>query len=582
MTLNRNVVVFALFVGSALGLRGSAGEHRAHLSDDLLGHRALHTTERTRVIVHGDAETVDALAARHHVTVLNRLPGGAVLAANSAEVAELAADSSIDHLSGDPLMTTSMLVSNKSTAADQVWAGVPGLFGIGAIKGVNGQGIGVAVIDSGISAHAALLNAALQTKVVANVSLIADDPSVADAFGHGTHVAGIIAGNNTAAKTVTGLYTGGIAPGVQLVNIRVLGANGVGRTSDVINGIQWAIDHRAQYNIRVINLSIGHPVMESATTDPLCEEVAKAVQAGIVVVAAAGNAGVDANGAHVLGGIVSPGNSPWAITVGALNTWSTVSRSDDTVTTYSSRGPTRYDKAVKPDVGAPGNKIISLEASGAALPSMYSYLHKAGTGTNSYMQLSGTSMAAPMVSGGVALLLQGTPSMVPSQVKLALQTGATYVADGGLMGAGAGSVNFWSSRKIAASGLTALTSSLIGGVLSPSSGAAFWDAGTLAQRLYDGNGLRFLSILQAPLYWLNPSLLNFGDLNLFGLGNPLASIAAKSLLYGQIGAWTSSQSIMWGDAIYDPNGQSIMWGDSHTSDGTSIMWGDSMTAPDPR
>ena len=117
-----------------------------------------------------------------------------------------------------------MSISNQATAADQARAGVAGgLFGLGAIPGVNGQGIVVAVVDSGISPHAALAN-----KVVANVSLVTGDPSVADAFGHGTHVAGIIAGNTTAAQSVTGLFNGGVAPGVQLVNVRVLGADGWG------------------------------------------------------------------------------------------------------------------------------------------------------------------------------------------------------------------------------------------------------------------------------------------------------------------------------------------------------------------
>ena len=263
----------------------------------------------------------------------------AVISANSAELDDLAADSAIDHLSGDPLVRVGMSISNQSTAADQVRAGVAGgLLGIGAIPGVSGQGIGVAIVDSGISPHAALVS-----KVVANVSLITGDPSVGDAFGHGTHVAGIIAGNATAARSVTPLFTGGLAPGVQLVNVRVLGADGVGRTSDVIAGIQWAIANRARYNIRIINLSLGHPVMEPAATDPLCEVVEQAVQAGIVVIAAAGNDGVTADGRMILGGINSPGNSPWAITVGSLNTWGTVKRTDDTVTSYSSRGPARFD-----------------------------------------------------------------------------------------------------------------------------------------------------------------------------------------------------------------------------------------------
>jgi serine protease AprX len=577
MTFKRISIVLALVTVTSLGLRGAEGQH-AHLSDDLLGHVARHTSARTRVIVHGDADALAALTTRHHVSVLRTLAGGAVISANSAELAEIAADSAFDHLSGDPLVKVGMSVSNQATGADQVRAGVAGgLLGIGAIPGVNGQGIGVAIVDSGISPHAALTN-----KVVANVSLISGDPSVLDAFGHGTHVAGIIAGNANAASSVTSLFNGGIAPGVQLVNVRVLGADGVGRTSDVIAGIQWAIANRARYNIRIINLSLGHPVMEPSATDPLCEVVADAVQAGMVVVAAAGNDGVAPDGSRILGGINSPGNSPWAITVGSLNTWGTAKRNDDTITTYSSRGPARFDGTVKPDIAAPGNKIVSLEASGSYIPSAYSYLHRAGNGNNSYMQLSGTSMAAPMVSGGVALLLQGSPNMSPSQVKMALQAGATYMPDAGLMGAGAGSVNFMASRKLTTTLLGVLPTNLIGGLLSPASGAMFWDTGTLATRLYAGVGIRLLSILQGPLAWLNSSLLNAGDLNLLGLGNPLASIAAKSLLYGQVADWTNSQTIMWGTSITDPSGQTIMWGTSYTTEGTTIMWGTSTTAEDPK
>jgi hypothetical protein len=163
-----------------------------------------------------------------------------------------------------------------------------------------------------------------------------------------------------------------------------------------------------------------------------------------------------------------------------------------------------------------------------------------------------------------------------------MQTGATYVKNGGLMGAGAGSVNFWASRKSASSGLLgSVLNTVVGGIGATSSGASFWDAGTLSGRLYGGLGIRLLSLLEAPLVWLNPSLLNYGDLNLVGLLNPLASIGPKWLQYGQIGDWTDSSTIMWGDTIYDPQGQTIMWGDSYTN-GTTIMWGDSIGAGDPQ
>ena len=572
--LPRPAIVLALVASSALTLRGSSAEHRALLSSDLFAHLAKHTNAKARVIVRGTDAELDALAYRHKLQIVRRLVGAAVMFANSDEVARLAADAGVNLLSGDAEVRPAMSVSIKATAADQAWSGSSGLLGIGSIAGVTGQDIGVAVVDSGISPHAALAN-----KVVANISFVTGDASVLDAFGHGTHVAGIIAGMGSVASSVTPLYKGGIAPGVKLVNVRVLGANGSGLTSDVIAGIEWAINNRAKYNIRVINLSLGHPVFESCVTDLLCQKVQKAVDNGIVVVASAGNSGKSADGRTVLGSITVPGNSPVALTVGALNTWGTAGRSDDSVTTYSSRGPTRYDNIVKPDLAAPGNKIISLEAPGAFLAGTYPFLHKAGTGSNAYMQLSGSSMAAPMVSGGVALLLQGQPSLTAAQVKLVLQSGSTFVSNGGLMGAGAGSMNIWSARQYASKGLA---SSVLSAVLG-ASGASYWDAGTLADRMNNGLGIRLLSLLEAPLAFLNPSMLHYGDLNLIGLLNPLRLVSPKMLQWGQIGTWTNNQQIIWGDTVYDPQGQQIIWGDADTTDDNQIIWGDAvLTSSDPQ
>lgn len=575
--------LFATTVAVALAassLHGAApATHRAHLSADLatiLASGPASGRGHVRVIVHGDAA---AIAARHGLSLARRLADGGVLDVTPAELNRLAADPGVDHLSGDMPVRAFTSVQNQSTGADQVWAGKPGLLGFGAIPGVTGKGIVVAVVDSGISPHAALTG-----KVLANVSLVTGDPSVSDAFGHGTHLAGIIAGNGGPAAKVTPLYTGGVAPGAELVNVRVLGADGSGLTSDVIAGIDWVIAHKAQYNIRVINLSLGHPVTEPSATDPLDEEVSKAVSAGLIVVASAGNAGKTADGTPILGGITSPGNSPYAVTVGALNTHNTVSRADDTVDTYSSRGPTRFDLAVKPDVAAPGNKIVSLEAADCYLTTNYSFLHVAGTGSNAYMMLSGTSMAAAMVSGDAALMLQAQPGLSAAQFKLALQTGATYMTDGGLNGAGAGSVNFWNTRQSQANGLTSLTTSLVGGVTSTASGAAYWDAGTMSSRLYSGVGVRLLSLVTSSLAWLNPSLLNWGDLNLVGLLNPLQLVPANNLIWGQVASWTDvsrANQILWGDTIYDSQGQQILWGDSSTTDDNQILWGDAAAASDP-
>jgi serine protease AprX len=568
-----------LVFGSAFGLRGvqgAQGAHRAHLSTDLLVHEGRQTAARKRVILRGTPDEIEAIAERHHLSVIRLLDGdAAVLSVNSAELTDLASDGVVDHISPDARVQLMLTVSNVSTGATQVRTGTNGLLGLlGAYPAVTGKGIGVAVLDSGISPHAALKN------VVANVNFVTGTTGTGDVFGHGTHVAGIVGG---APTSVTSQYAGGIAPGASIINVRVLGPDGTGSTSDVIAGMEWVIANRARYNIRVINLSLGHPVTEPSVTDPLCQEVAKATSLGLVVVAAAGNAGKTADGRTILGGIASPGNSPFAITVGALNTWQTTKRSDDSVTTYSSRGPTRYDLAVKPDLVAPGNKIVSLEAAGSYLATNYSWMHVAGSGTNAYARMSGTSMSTPMVSGAVALLLQGNSSLSPARVKLALQSGSTYLPADGLMAGGAGSANFWPTRQLTgATGLTALLQALLGGP----SGASFWDAGTLTSRLYKGTGLRVLSLLDTLAALLNPSLLHWGDLNLVGPTNSLSTVPANSLIWGQVASWrntTNTNVILWGDTVYDPSGNVILWGDSNTTDDYVILWGDSVvTDPDPQ
>jgi serine protease AprX len=366
-----------------------AQPHRARLSQDLAEHLTARREAAVRVIVRGSDEELRGLEQRYGARLVKTLRGGGVLEVTGGQLSAISEDPAVAHLSGDVRVTRTMAVSATSTGADQVWAGFNGL------AGVTGRGIGVAVIDSGVVAA----HRSLRDRVAVSLDFTDQRGPGHDQYGHGTHVAGIIAG---AAETG---YTG-MAPGAHIVNLKVLGADGTGLKSDVIEAIDWAIEHRAAYNIRVINLSLGGPVLEPWQDDPLCQAVERATRAGIVVVASAGNMGKTADGTPVIGGIGSPGNSPSALTVGALNTKGTPERSDDVMATYSSRGPTRFDRLLKPELAAPGNRVAAAAGQGTALVQSHPERVVAGAGANAYMELSGTSMAAAVVSGAAALLLE--------------------------------------------------------------------------------------------------------------------------------------------------------------------------------
>src|SRR5262249_19493992 len=235
---------------------------------------------------------------------------------------------------------------------------------------VDGTGIGVAIIDSGVYNHDDLQRpGSNQSRIVYSQSFVPGDPSANDAYGHGTHVAGIIAGNGQDSQDGYPEQYVGMAPNANIINLRVLDGNGAGTDSQVIAAIQRAIELKNTYNIRVINLSLGPKVFESYTIAPLCQAVEAAWQAGIVVVVAAGNSGRDNSlGTNGYGTIQAPGNDPNVITVGATKTNGTPTRIDDTIASYSSKGPTLIDHVVKPDLVAPGNRIISLQAPGSYIP----------------------------------------------------------------------------------------------------------------------------------------------------------------------------------------------------------------------
>ena len=291
-----------------------------------------------------------------------------------------------------------------------------------ALMGFDGKGIGVAVIDSGVTpSHDDLRYAGSTTQRVTKfVDFVNGQTARYDDWGHGTHVAGIVAGNGYDSHGTRA----GIAPGATLVALKALDGEGRGRISYIIQALDWAVANRAAYNIRVINMSLGAGVFESYNTDPLTLAAKRAVDAGIVVVAAAGNIGRNAAGDPQYGAITAPANAPWVLTVGASNANGTIRRNDDTVAPFSSRGPTMHDRIPKPDLVAPGTGVVSLSSPGSKM-----YVEKAQylvngsrpTSFKPYLTLSGTSMATPVVSGTVALMLQANPSLTPNLVKAILQ-----------------------------------------------------------------------------------------------------------------------------------------------------------------
>ncbi len=376
--------------------------------------------------------------ARHHQKVLNKggqlrrsfslLKGGAYTVPAST-LAQLANDPEVSYISPDRQLQG---VSDSTATLDYHHETLNTSYAWGL--GLDGTGIGVAVLDSGIVDIADLHVQGGASRIVYSQSFVTANAN--DQYGHGSHVAGIIGGNGKKSSTNKDFYTfQGIAPNVNLINLRVLDKSGMGTDSGVISAIETAISLKNQYNIRVMNLSLGRPAYESYTLDPLCQAVEAAYQAGIVVVVSAGNNGRDNSaGNNGYGTITAPGNDPYVITVGAMKTMGTVGRGDDLIATYSSKGPTAIDHIAKPDLVAPGNLIISLYSPSEQLDKLYpdNEVPKAlyqSTGSDdtspTYYILSGTSMAAPMVSGTAALMLEQNPALTPDQVKAGLMKTAS-------------------------------------------------------------------------------------------------------------------------------------------------------------
>jgi subtilisin family serine protease len=394
--------------------------------------------------------------------VSHRLDGmGLVMVeAPRAVIRQLAADNSIAYVSPDRLVTSSGHIGNTTG-----WRNT-GIWDKGDTNSstwlVGGVGH-IAIIDSGLDSSHSLLRwsgATGPAKVKYSKDFTGQNIT-GDAFGHGTHVASMLAGDSGLSSSA---YRG-VADGSNLLNLRVLDANGMGAASNVIAALDWCVTNKTSWNIRVINLSLGAMAKDSYVNDPLCLAARRAWNAGIVVVCAAGNDGKAANGSKIYGAIHSPGNDPAVITVGAANTFGTDARSDDVVASYSSRGPTRsyvtvngvrrYDNLIKPDLIAPGNRLIGARASynggNNTLTTNYPSLQtgSSAVATDKVMYLSGTSMAAPIVAAAASLLVQTNQNLTPNLIKAILMYSAQPLAGANTFEQGAGLLNIDGAVRLA-------------------------------------------------------------------------------------------------------------------------------------
>ena len=272
-----------------------------------------------------------------------------------AEIDTLAASGAVDLIVADnPVFgfdyASSMDITNLAIGLDKVKAPSAG--------GPTGAGVGVAILDSGIATTSDLGS----SRIVGWKDFVNKQSAPYDDAGHGTFVAGLIAGDGTASLPLDdGGYADmqfrGVAPAADIIGIKVLDSTGQGRASSVMSAVMWAVAHKNQYHIKVLNLSLGANAAAPVEYDPIASAVEFAWKHGITVVCAAGN-----EGEFGPGGITSPGNSPYVITVGASDTCQTKPTTDDIMTYYSSVGPTLFDEYAKPDVVAPGNHVISLRA----------------------------------------------------------------------------------------------------------------------------------------------------------------------------------------------------------------------------
>ena len=441
--------------------------------------------------------------------------------------------------------------------------------------GYDGAGVGIAIIDSGIASwHDDLTyqGSNPKVKVVAGqrithfVDFVNARTAAYDDNGHGSHVAGIIAGNGYDTRG----SRAGIAPGANLVSLKVLDDHGGGYISNVIAALDWVVTNGATYNIRVVNLSVGAAVTQSYRTDPLTLAAKRVVDAGVIVVSAAGNIGKNPiTGKVQYGAITAPGNAPWVLTVGAYSHMGTLRRADDTMASFSSRGPTVKDYLAKPDVVAMGVGIVSLAVPGSTMyttKAAYLLDGSIATAHKPYLRLSGTSMAAPIVSGTLALMLQANPKLTPNLAKAIIEyTAQNYGYDA--LTQGAGFLNTKGAVELAKFFYTA------------QSGQRYPTRRAWSKTFHWGNRKVQNGVIKpAGTAWatnvvwgasMTPAATNIV------WGTACATVECDNIVWGT--SALDADNIVWGTAVGE--GDNIVWGTATLGlQATNIVWGTALEA----
>ena len=613
-TRGRHLRTLALFFLAVFGMSTWASAQGAGASklDRILSVRARQLTGRSRVIVEFvGAPDVRAITSAHGVA-------SRTMRGRPAQVADIS-NLDLPTLAKDPRVARVMADRPAFAMLERTGAAIgltptsPGM----PDTPETGSGVGIALIDSGVnSEHDDLWRSAAGQRVVAFKDFTVAQTNWSnvpprDGFGHGTHVAGILAGN--------GFDSGGMRKGIarraNLIALKALDDDGLGFISNVIEAIDYAVANRTALGIRVINLSVGAGVYESYDSDPLAQATKRAVDAGIVVVASAGNLGQNAAHQSQLGGITSPGNAPWVLTVGASSHQGTAARGDDIVAAFSSRGPTALDFSAKPDLVAPGVGIESLADPHSLL---YSELHAyLLNGSNPlpykpYLSLTGTSMAAPVVAGTVALMLEANPSLTPNAVKAILQYTAEARPGDSPLVSGAGFINARGALRLAR-----FFGHPQGGLGAPSDDIAGQSI-TWSRHLIWGN---YRVTGGVPLPGSNAWATNVvwgemqtpgGSLVVWGAADPdnvvwgeagddnvvWGELTGDNVVWGESGddnvvwgesgddnvVWgeADSDNVVWGEACGGSNCTNVVWGENTTdnvvwgeADGDNVVWGES-------